>query len=302
MISTTVNDGSGRAPAEPDPAGPLIARMVLGARLRELRESRGISREQAGRTIRASSSKISRLELGRTGCKLRDVTDLLDLYDAERSERSTLLALVERANAPAWWQAYHDIVPHWLRAYLSAEQTASHIRCFEVQFVPGLLQTEDYAREVIRLDHAAVPAPELARRLELRMGRQRILTRRSRPVNLWAVLDEAVLRRPIGGPATMRGQLERLVEVCRMPNVTVQIVPFAAGGHAAAGGSVTLVRLPHPDLQDTVFLEQLDSAVYPDRPAEIDYYWQAFHTLVTEAEPPDRTPEIIESVLADYPE
>jgi transcriptional regulator with XRE-family HTH domain len=277
--------------------------MVLGARLRELRESRGISREAAARTIRASSSKISRLELGRTGCKPRDVTDLLDRYGVgDESERSTLLALADQANAPAWWQTYHDVVPRWLRAYLNAEQAASHIRCFEVQFVPGLLQTEDYAREVIRLDHGAAPAGELARRLELRMARQRILTRRSRPVNLWAVLDEAVLRRPIGGAATMRAQLERLVEVCRMPNVTVQIVPFSAGGHAAAGGSVTLVRLPHPDLQDTVFLEQLDSAVYPDRPAEIDHYWQAFHTLVAEADPPDRTPEIIGRALASYQE
>ncbi|ACY96860.1 MULTISPECIES: helix-turn-helix domain-containing protein [Thermomonospora] len=299
MSSATSIDSDSGNTVETETGGPLVARMVLGARLRRLREARGISREEAGWAIRSSASKISRLELGRTGCKLRDVADLLELYGLPEEERPTLLALAEQANTPGWWQEYHDIVPSWLRTYLGAEQEASEIRCFEVQFVPGLLQTEDYAREVIALDCGADPA-EQARRLELRMARQRILTRPHRPVNLWAVLDEAVLRRPIGGTETMRGQLEHLLKAHRMPNVTIQIVPFAAGGHAAGLSSVTLVRLPHPDLQDVVYLEQLDSAVYPDRQAEIDHYWQAFHTLVTEAEPPARTEAILTEALEWY--
>jgi transcriptional regulator with XRE-family HTH domain len=280
-------------------AGPMVARLVLGARLRRLREERHISREAAGRVIRASRSKISRLEGGRHGFKLRDVADLLTLYGVtDEAERATLLTLADQANTPAWWQYYNDVVPAWMQAYLGAEQAASLIRCFEVQRVPGLLQTPDYARAAIRLAHPGAGAEETDRRVALRMTRQRILHRRP-AAQLWAVIDEAALRRPVGGIGTMRAQLRHLIEICRLPQVTVQIMPFLAGGYAAESGPVTILRLPGGQLPDMVYLEQLATALYPDKPAEIECYWDVMNRLVVEAESPDETPTILHRILQE---
>ncbi|MEU6917202.1 helix-turn-helix domain-containing protein [Streptomyces olindensis] len=280
-------------------AGPMVPRLALGARLRGLRQERGISRVDAGHVIRASSSKISRLEAGRHGFKLRDVADLLTLYGVtDEAERATLLALAEQANTPAWWRYYSDVVPTWMQSYLGAEQAASLIRCYQVQRVPGLLQTADYARASIRLAHPDAGAEEIDRRLALRMTRQRILHRQP-PAQLWAVLDEAALRRPVGGLRVMRAQLRHLIEACRLPQVTVQILPFHAGGHAAEGGPVTILRLPGGQLPDVVYLEKLTTALYPDRPAEIERYWDAMNRLVVEAESPDETPTILHRLLQE---
>lgn len=280
-------------------AGPMVPRLALGARLRKLREERHISREAAGHVIRASRSKISRLEAGRHGFKLRDVADLLTLYGVtDEAERATLLALAEQANTPAWWQYYNDVVPAWMQAYLGAEQAASLIRCFEVQRVPGLLQTPDYARASIRLAHPGAPAEEIDRRVTLRMTRQRILHRRP-PAQLWTVIDEAALRRPVGGISTMRAQLRHLIESCQLPQVTVQIMPFLTGGHAAEGGPVTILRLPGGQLPDVIYLEQLATALYPDKPAEIERYWDVMNHLVVKAESPEATPTILHRILQE---
>ncbi|MET7569183.1 helix-turn-helix transcriptional regulator [Streptomyces sp. NPDC005492] len=280
-------------------AGPMVPRLVLGARLRELREGRDISREAAGERIRASRSKISRMEAGRHGFKLRDVTDLLTLYGVtDEAERATLLTLAEEANSPAWWQYFNDVVPTWTQTYLGAEQAASLIRCFEVQRVPHLLQTADYARASLRLAHSAAGGAELDRRVRLRMTRQRILRRRP-AAQLWAVIDEAALRRPVGGIRTMRAQLRHLIEICRLPQVTVQVMPFRAGGHAAEAGPVTILRLPGGRLPDMVYLEQRVTALYPDRPDEIECYWDVMNRLVVEAESPDETPTILHRILQE---
>jgi transcriptional regulator with XRE-family HTH domain len=280
-------------------AGPLVPRLVLGARLRRLREERQISREAAGRVIRASRSKISRLEGGRHGCKLHDVADLLTLYGVtDEAERATLLTLAEQANAPAWWQYYNDVVPAWMQTYLGAEQAASVIRCFEVQRVPHLLQTPAYARASIRLAHPGAGAEEIDRRVMLRLTRQRILHRRP-AAHLWAVIDEAALRRPVGGVSAMRAQLKQLIEICQLPQVTVQIMPFLAGGHAAECGPVTILRLPGGHLPDMVYLEQLATALYPDKPTEIESYWDVMNRLAIEAESPDETPTILHRILQE---
>ena len=269
-------------------AGPVVPRLVLGARLRELREERPISRQAAGDAIRASRSKISRLE-----------ADLLTLYGVtDDAERATLLALAEEANSPAWWQHFNDVVPTWTRAYLGAEQAASLVRCFEVQRVPHLLQTPDYARASLRLAHSGADGAELDRRVKLRMTRQRILRRRP-AAQLWAVIDEAALRRPVGGIATMRAQLRHLIEICRLPQVTVQVMPFLAGGHAGEAGPVTILRLPGGRLPDMVYLEQRVTALYPDRPTEIECYWDVMNRLVVEAESPEETPTILHRILQE---
>ncbi|MFF7788928.1 Scr1 family TA system antitoxin-like transcriptional regulator [Streptomyces sp. NPDC007991] len=290
---------SGSGALDSRSAGPMVPRLVLGARLRRLREERGIGRADAGHVIRASPSKISRMEAGRHGFKLRDVTDLLTHYGVtDEAERATLLALAEQANTPAWWQYYSDVVPAWTQTYLGAEQAAGVIRCFQVQRVPALLQTADYARACLRLAHPDAGAREMERRVALRLTRQRILHRQP-PTRLWAVIDEAALRRPVGGLSVMRAQLRYLIEMCRLPQVTVQILPFGAGGHAAEGGPVTIVRLPGGELPDVVYLEQLTTALYPDRPAEIERYWDAMNRLVVEAESPDETPTILHRILQE---
>ncbi|MBA2810874.1 helix-turn-helix domain-containing protein [Streptomyces sp. KM273126] len=280
-------------------AGPMVPRLALGAHLRRLREGRLISREAAGRAIRASRSKISRLEAGRHGVKLRDVADLLTLYGVtDEAERATLLALAEQANAPAWWQHYNDVVPAWMQAYLGVEQAASLIRCFEVQRVPSLLQTRAYARASIRSVHPGASAEEIERRVTLRTTRQRIL-HRQQATQLWAVIDEAALRRPVGGVSVMRAQLQHLIEICRLPQVTVQVLPFLAGGHAAESGPVTILRLPGGQLTDVVYLEQLATALYPGKPSEIECYWDAMNRLVVQAESPDETPTILHRILQE---
>jgi hypothetical protein len=167
-----------------------------------------------------------------------------------------------------------------------------------VQFIPGLLQIPEYARAVIALGHGDAPRAETDRRVELRMRRQQLL-RRPHPPHLWALIDEAALRRPIGGAATMFAQLHHLIEVCDLPHVTIQVLSFRLGGHAAAGGPVTIVRLPGQALPDTVYLEQLATALYPDRPGDLDYYRHIMNRLATHAEPPDTTPAFLYQVLKE---
>jgi transcriptional regulator with XRE-family HTH domain len=265
-------------------SGPTVQRIVLGAQLRKLRENREITTEQAADAIRGSHSKISRMEHGRVGFKDRDVSDLLTLYGVtDQTERDSLLALAHEAGNPGWWHDFGDLLPHWFEPYISLESAASVIRNYEVQFVPGLLQSPSYAREVIQLGHPSITRDELNRRVELRMGRKRLLSRPTSP-RLWAALDEAVLRRPMGDASVMREQIEHLLEMTDNPNVTLQIVPFNVGGHSAAGGPFSILRFAEPELSDVVYLEQLTSALYIDKPVEVDRYLEVMERLCLQAE------------------
>ncbi|GIM88156.1 helix-turn-helix domain-containing protein [Salinispora arenicola] len=282
-------------------AGPTVLRMMLGAQLRRLRESRGVTREGAGWEIRASESKISRMELGRVGFKERDIADLLTLYGiTDPQEREALLRLARDANSPGWWHQYGDVLPSWFQAYLGLEAAAALIRTYELQFVPGLLQTQEYARAVVLLGHSRALPAEIDRRVALRMRRQQVLHRKD-PPQLWAVVDEAALRRPIGGPAVMRQQVTALIDATRLPNVRLQVVPFAAGGHAAAGGAFSILRFGDAELPDVVYIEQLTSALYLDKREDLEFYAVAMERLCVEAEPPERTPELLGRILADLP-
>jgi transcriptional regulator with XRE-family HTH domain len=282
-------------------SGPTVQRIVLGAQLRRLREARDITTEQAAEAIRGSHSKISRMEHGRVGFKDRDVADLLTLYGVTDPEvRGGLLSLAREAGHPGWWHDYGDLLPHWFEPYISLEAAASVIRNYEVQFVPGLLQTEGYAREVIRLGYPSITGQELNRRVELRMGRQRLLSRPS-PPRLWAALDEAVLRRPIGGPGVMRDQVAHLIEMAENPAVTVQIVPFSVGGHSAAGGPFAILRFAEPELSDVVYLEQLTSALYLEKPAEADRYLEVMERLCVQAETAADSVKLLQQIRDDLP-
>jgi hypothetical protein len=236
------------------------------------------------------------MELGRVPFKERDVDDLLTLYGVDDRERGRLMDLARRANAPAWWHRFGDIVPPWFLSYLGLEEAASLIRTYEVQFVPGLLQTAEYARAVIRLGHAHASAAEIDRRTELRQVRQKVL-HRSRPPHLWAVIDEAVLRRPVGDEDIMRAQVETLIEASLMPHVRLQIIPFQAGGVAPGGCPFTILRFAEEALSDVIYVEQLTSAMYLDKPTDLDRYAVAMDQACLKAEPPDRTATILEEML-----
>src|SRR6201985_478115 len=195
-----------------DVRGPTAPRMLVDIQLRRFREAAGITPEQAAYEIRASRSKISRMENGLVRFKERDVTDLLTLYGVtDEKTRSGLVTLTRQANTPGWWSKYGDIMADWFEAYLGLETAASVIRTFELQFVHGLFQTEDYARAVTMLGHTSAPAQEIDRRGGPRLTRE---GRRSQPTppQVWSVLDEGALRRPVGGPAVRRAQLEGLGE------------------------------------------------------------------------------------------
>ena len=279
--------------------GPTVRRMQLGARLRSLRLAKGLTRDQAGYAIRGSESKISRMELGRVAFKERDVADLLRLYGLEDAkEQQRLLELAREANSPGWWHAYGDVLSSWFQNYLDLEQAAELIRTYEVQFVPGLLQTDAYARAVIMLGHGTAGADQIDRRAELRMARKQLLDRPD-PPRLWAVIDEAVLRRQIGGPAVLREQIAYLLEMSAVPHVRLQVIPFASGGHAAAGGAFSILRFPHEEVPDVVYIEHLTSGLYLDKREDVDQYAAAMGRLFIEAEPPNRTPDVLRRALRD---
>jgi transcriptional regulator with XRE-family HTH domain len=299
-MDTAVPDGETPGAGQEEPAAEAtVLRMLLGAQLRRLREAAEISAEKAGYEIRASRSKISRMETGRVGFKLRDIEDLLTLYGLlDEEQRAKVIALASRSREPEWWTRYNDILPDWFETYLGLESAATAIRSFETQFVPGLFQTEDYARAVTRLGHQTAQEPEVERRVGLRLKRQDLLARRQ-PPRIWAVMDEAVLRRPIGGTAVMRAQLFRLAEAARLPGVRLQVVPFARGGHAAASGSFTILRFEERDLPDVVYIEQLTSAVYLDQRPDIEHYLEVVDQLSGEALTPAATALFIEQVIKE---
>ena len=289
--------GPVQSPPPPGSDSPTVLRILLGAQLRRLREAKRLSLEEAGNVIRASHSKVSRLETGRVGFKDRDIVDLLTFYGVtDEKRRQELRELATRANSPGWWHNYADVLPSWFEEYVGLEVAASQIRAYEVQFVPGLLQTEDYARAVIMLGYSN--PKEINRRVHLRMARQAVLTRPD-PPSLSVVLDEALLRRPIGGPAAMRAQLRHLIELSQRPNVTVQVIPFQAGGHAAAGGPFSLLRFADSDMPDVVFLEQLNSAQYLDKPDVVDGYLAVMEQLSSGAMTPAATVKTLRSMVRD---
>ena len=294
-MSTVQRDGQPAADAQ----GPTVPRMLVGIELRRYRDAAGITPDQAAYEIRASRSKISRMENGLVRFKERDVTDLLTLYGiTDEQIRGRLVTLARQASTPGWWSKYGDIMADWFESYLGLEMAASVIRTFELQFVHGLFQTEDYARAVTMLGHTSASAEEVDRRVSLRLKRQDLLNGPT-PPQVWSVLDEGALRRPVGGPAVMRAQLERLVEMSKLRHVTIQVVPFSRGGHAAAGGSFTVLRFSEPEVPDVVYIEQLTSALYLDKREDVDHYLEVMNHLSTEALTPTQSAKFITEIIRD---
>jgi len=277
---------------------PTVLKILLGAQLRRLREQAGVSRDDAGYHIRASGSKISRLELGRVSFKERDVSDLLDLYGVDATTKEQLVQLTAEANATPWWEKYKEVVPNWFHVYVGLEEAATLIRVYEVQFVPGLLQTEDYARAVVMQGSPHLAPEEVDSRVAVRMGRQKLFARET-PPRLWAIVDEAALRRPMGGREVLVAQIERLMDAVSEPYITLQVMPFRYGGHAAEGGAFTIMRFPEADLPDMVYMEYLTGALYLDKPDEVERYAAVMERLSVAGTAPDRTREILAGMLKE---
>ncbi|WP_225837792.1 helix-turn-helix transcriptional regulator [Streptomyces sp. NK08204] len=271
--------------------------MLLGSQLRRLREARGITREAAGYSIRASESKISRMELGRVSFKTRDVEDLLTLYGiTDEAERESLLSLAREANVAGWWHSYSDVLPSWFPTYVGLEGAASLIRVYEVQFVHGLLQTEAYARAVVRRGMKGAGAADVERRVALRLERQKHLLDDNAP-EFHIVLDEAALRRPYGDREVMRGQLQHLIDLSERPNVRLQVMPFSLGGHSGESGAFTILSFPESDLSDVVYLEQLTSALYLDKREDVAQYEQALKELQQDSPGPDESRDLLRGLI-----
>jgi Domain of unknown function (DUF5753)/Helix-turn-helix domain len=293
----------GTPSVSPDPSGetrrltsPTALRVVLGTQLRRLREGCGVTVAAAGRAINASAAKISRMELGRVGFRERDVTQLLTLYGVGAPpEREAFLTLVRRANVPGWWHQYSDIIPSWFEAYLGLEQASSIIRTYQPQLVPGLLQTPQVARAVIELGYPRHSADDIERKVALRVTRQEILTQSDAPL-LWAVFEEASLWR-LNENSVMREQVQHLITMAELPNVSLQIVPIYSGVHVGIGGPFTILRFPHVDLPDIVYLEQLSSAVYLDKKEDVQRYAMVMNRLCTEAATPTQTITLLNDIL-----
>ncbi|RNF81108.1 helix-turn-helix domain-containing protein [Streptomyces botrytidirepellens] len=274
---------------------PSVLRMILGKQLEELRTRTGLSYDEAGAAIGVSHSTIRRMEAAKVArLRLADVEKLLQTYGVtDQHEIDTFLKSVREANKRGWWHVYRDVMPDWFAAYLSLEQAALQIRAYEPQFVHGLLQTEDYARALLSAGNPHVPAEATERRIALRMRRQELLSRES-PPRLWVVMDETVLRWPVGGAAVMRAQIDHLIAVNALPHVTLQIMPFSNGPHPAmTAGAFHVFRFRASELPDIVYLGGLIGAVYLDKADDVVVYREALDRVSAQSAPAQKTEALL---------
>ncbi|GAA2605731.1 MULTISPECIES: helix-turn-helix domain-containing protein [Streptomyces] len=287
----------------PEPA-PTLLKMLVGVQLAGFREDAGLAQDQAARAVGFSPAKLSRIESGkgRRPPTENDVRALLQLYGTDDYEVSVLLKLLRRAGEPGWWQRYDKrLMPEWFDRLVGLQEAAATIRTFEIQYVPGLLQTPAYTRAVVERGLPNAPAGEVERRVELRRHRARLLLRQEAP-QLWAVIDESVLLRVLGSTDVMREQLTHLVEMAERPNVTVQIVPLSVTNASAPAIPVTYLRFGGLDLPDVVYLEHIKSANFLEDRDETEEYRIALDRLADEALKPRDSLELLRQTMEQrYP-
>ncbi|MEU1300856.1 helix-turn-helix domain-containing protein [Streptomyces shenzhenensis] len=274
-------------------SAPTVGQVVLGRRLLDLRERAGLKREEAARILRVAPATVRRMEMAEVALKIPYLQLLLKAYGVSDDEADLFVQLAEEANRPGWWQRFHDILPGWFSMYVSLEGAAGLIRSYEPHFVPGLLQTEEYARGVLESGAIGQAQPEdIERHVALRMQRQDLLTRTDAP-RFWVVMDETVLLRPVGGPEVMRAQVDKLLEAAKLPNVTLQIAPFASGPHPGTYGPFVLFRFAVSELPDMVYSEYLTGAVYLDARSEVATHLEVMDRMAAQAATAHRTKEIL---------
>jgi transcriptional regulator with XRE-family HTH domain len=281
---------------------PTLLKMLVGVQLAGIREVFGLSQDQAARAAGFSPAKLSRIEAGkgRRPPTEADVRRLLELYQAEEYEASVLLQLLRRAGEPGWWQRYDKrLMPEWFDRLVGLQEAATAIRTFELQYVPGLLQTEAYAQAVVERGLPSAPGREVQRRVELRMRRRELLHRPDAP-QLWAIVDESVLLRMLGSREVMREQLDYLEEMARRPHVTLQIVPLDVTNASAPAIPVTYLRFGGIDLPDIVYLEHIKSAAFLEDQDETEEYRIVLDRLGDEALNPRESLERLRETKARY--
>jgi transcriptional regulator with XRE-family HTH domain len=280
---------------------PTVGQVVLGRRLQELREAAGLSREQAAKVLRVTSATVRRMETADVALRIPYVQVLLEAYGVVPDEVGTFVRLAEEANRPGWWQRYHDVLPEWFSLYVSLEGAARIIRSYEPHFVPGLLQTEAYARAVLEAGTVGQGGPEaIERHVSLRMERQR-LQERPDPPHLWVIMDETVLRRPVSiRGEVMRDQLDKLLEYTERDRVTVQVAEFAAGPHPGTYAPFTLFRFAEPELPDMVFTEYLTGALYLDARTEVSTHLEVLDHMSARAASAERTKKLLRERREDF--
>lgn len=285
-----------RAPAVE--SGPTARRILLGAHLKRLRERAGINRADAAWNIRGSDSKMSRLEAGKVGFKKRDVEDLLTLYGLiDGQERDLVLEMTAQSNESGWWQRYNDVIPGWFEDFVGLESSAARIQDYETFFVPGLLQTPEYARAVVNGGNPGLDERDLERRHSVRMRRQRVLHRRDAPT-YWTVIDESVFDRPVGGEQVLNDQIDHLIELAALPTIVLQILPRQVSGYAIEH-AFTMLRFAEPELPDLVYLEELTGASYLDKRVDVESYSRAMDRLTIDALTPDQTKQYLLKLRAE---
>lgn len=280
------------------PGGPTVLRMILARQLQALREKAGLSYEQAADAIYSSQWTIRRMERAEGGLKPLTVKSLLTAYGVtDTREIDAFLALCRDASKPGWWHSYDDVLPGWFRTFVGLEEAATLMRGYDPHWVPGLLQTPDYARASVRTGFPDATDDQAERRVTLRLARQRILSRPD-PPRLWVVIDETAFRRPAAttGPTVMRAQLDHLIQAAGRPHITVQILPFTAGLHPAMYGPFRIFRFEEPELPDVVYGESLTSAYYLDTPDETAAYIQALDRVSAQAAPAEDTIKILRTI------
>ncbi|MFD5558608.1 helix-turn-helix domain-containing protein [Streptomyces sp. NPDC127068] len=281
-------------------AAPTVGQVVLGRRLKELREAKELTREQAAAELRVTAATVRRMETAEVALKVPYVHVLLGMYGASAEEVDGFLSLVEEANQPGWWQRYHDVLPEWFSLYVSLEAEARLIRSYEPHFVPGILQTDHYAREVMTAGTIGHTRPEeVERHVELRIDRQQLLAKPDAP-HLWIIMDETVLRRPVAGPEVMAEQMDRLLTAARTPGLTLQIAEFHNGPHPGTYGPFSLFRFAQAELQDMVYCEFLTGALYLDSQIEVANHLEVLDHMSAQAASTDRTREILREARDAY--
>nr|WP_202557572.1 helix-turn-helix transcriptional regulator [Streptomyces sp. SID5789] len=282
-------------------AAPTVGQVVLGRRLQELRETAGLRREEAAKVLRVAPATVRRMETAEVSLKIPYVQILLTTYGVASDEVAAFVTLAEEANQPGWWQRYHDVLPDWFSMYVSLEGAARIVRSYEPHFVPGLLQTEDYARSVLEagtIGNAGGDAVE--RHVSLRMERQRLLDRPD-PPHLWVVMDETVLRRPVSVHGrVMREQLDKLLEFASRDRVTLQVAEFEDGPHPGTYAPFTLFRFAEPELPDMVFTEYLTGALYLDSRPEVSAHLEVLDHMTARAASTQRTEKVLREYRENY--
>ena len=267
--------------------------LVLGRRLRDLRQGAGKSLEHAAAALGVSVLAIRRIEQGQVKWKLPYIKMLLEEYGVDGEEARVFLALAAEANQPGWWYRYRDALPDWFRAFVTLEEEASLIRAYEPHYVPGIMQTEEYARIVLRA--GLRDSGEIERRVALRLQRQRTLLQQG-GTELWAVIDETVLRRPVARPEVMRAQIDHLIELVARPNVTLQVIPFGLFLHEAMYGPFYIFRFPFPELQDIVYFENVAGSGYVDQHDNVAAFVEALDRISAQVPPPQRTETLLTEI------